>query len=180
MTRLLVLGILDMQPMSGYDIKRMLQLNDAERWGGVLIGSIYHAINKLDEEGFIEISNIEQTGHRQKAIYQITPAGQEHLKELVYSSLQKISVCYPSTFYSGLSLSGKLTKDETYRAVTEQLQLVSNEEQSLKHGWEAKGKAFQNHIPPMTKLIFDHMFSIIRLQQEFLQNILALLDNTQE
>ena len=28
----------------------------------------------------------------------------------------------------------------------------------------------------MTKLIFDHMFAVIRLQQELLQNILALLD----
>lgn len=179
MTRLLVLGLLDMQPMSGYDIKRMLKLTDAERWGGVLIGSIYHAINKLEEEGLIEISNIEHTGYRQKATYQITSAGQEHLKELVYRSLQEISACYPSTLYSGLSLAGKLTKDETRHAITEQLQLLSNEDQSLKHGWEAKEKALQNHIPPMTKLIFDHMFCIIRLQQEFLQNVLTLLD-TQE
>ncbi|SDN66563.1 PadR family transcriptional regulator [Acetanaerobacterium elongatum] len=179
MTRLLVLGILDMQPMSGYDIKRMLQLNNAERWGGVLIGSIYHAINKLEEEGLIEISNIEQTGHRQKATYRITPSGQEHLKQLVFSSLREPSVCYPSTLYSGLSFSNKLPKDENRRAVTEQLQLLGNEEQSLKRGWEAKEKAMQNHVPPMTKLIFDHMFSVIRLQQELLQNILALLD-TQE
>ncbi|WP_249529548.1 PadR family transcriptional regulator [Paenibacillus brevis] len=46
MTRLLVLGMLDMKPMSGYDIQQMLQTTDAERWSGVLIGSIYHALKK--------------------------------------------------------------------------------------------------------------------------------------
>ena len=64
MTRLLVLGMLDAQPLSGYDIQQLLRLSDAERWGGVLIGSIYHALKKLEKEGHIEISSIEMTGHR--------------------------------------------------------------------------------------------------------------------
>ena len=34
MTRILVLGLLDVQPMSGYDIQQMLRISDAERWGG--------------------------------------------------------------------------------------------------------------------------------------------------
>lgn len=46
MTRLLVLGMLNVQPMSGYDVQQGLQMTDAERWGGVLIGSIYHALKK--------------------------------------------------------------------------------------------------------------------------------------
>lgn len=33
MTRLLVLAMLGLKPMTGYDIKVMLELNDAERWG---------------------------------------------------------------------------------------------------------------------------------------------------
>ena len=35
--------------MSGYDIKQMLQTMDAKRWGGVLIGSIYYALKKLEK-----------------------------------------------------------------------------------------------------------------------------------
>ena len=66
MTRLLVLGLLDEQPMSGYDIQQKIIGADAERWGGVLVGSIYHALKKLEQEKYIELSGIEQTGHRQK------------------------------------------------------------------------------------------------------------------
>ena len=38
--------------MSGYDIKQMLQTMDAKRWGGVLIGSIYYALKKLEKNGY--------------------------------------------------------------------------------------------------------------------------------
>ena len=48
MTRLLVLGMLKMEPMSGYDIQQLLKLKNADQWGGVLIGSIYHALKKLE------------------------------------------------------------------------------------------------------------------------------------
>ncbi len=46
LTRMLVLSLLDYEPMSGYDIKQMLEMTDAERRGGVLIGSIYHALKE--------------------------------------------------------------------------------------------------------------------------------------
>ena len=39
MTKLLVLGLLDGGPMSGYDLQQKLGGADAERWGGVLPGS---------------------------------------------------------------------------------------------------------------------------------------------
>ena len=48
MTKLLVLGLLDGGPMSGYDLQQKLGGADAERWGGVLPGSIYHALKKLE------------------------------------------------------------------------------------------------------------------------------------
>ncbi|MFR4561382.1 MAG: PadR family transcriptional regulator [Flavonifractor plautii] len=67
MTKLLVLGLLDGGPMSGYDLQQKLGGADAERWGGVLPGSIYHALKKLEGEGCIALAGVEQTGHRQKA-----------------------------------------------------------------------------------------------------------------
>ena len=55
MTKLLVLGLLDGGPMSGYDLQQKLGGADAERWGGVLPGSIYHALKKLEVEGYQEL-----------------------------------------------------------------------------------------------------------------------------
>ena len=60
MIRLLVLWLLDNEPMSGYDIKQMLQTMDAKRWGGVLIGSIYYALKKLEKNEYICVTDMEQ------------------------------------------------------------------------------------------------------------------------
>ena len=62
MTKLLVLGLLDGGPMSGYDLQQKLGGADAERWGGVLPGSIYHALKKLEGEGCIALAGVEWNG----------------------------------------------------------------------------------------------------------------------
>lgn len=176
MTRLLVLGMLDIQPLSGYDIQQMLRISDAERWGGVLIGSIYHALKKLEQEGFIEVKSIELTGHRQKAVYCITDKGREYLKTLTLESLQSLSLEYPTTLYSGLSFSHKIDEKEVVMSLEKQREFLQREYEALEYGLKAKGDAMQNHIPPMTQLIFDHMFGLIKLRQEFVEQAIQLLN----
>ncbi len=176
MTRLLVLGILDVQPMSGYDIQQTLQMTDAERWGGVLIGSIYHALKKMEQEGYVIVTSIEQTGHRQKAVYSITDTGRAYLQTLIKDSLKVSSVLYPSTLYSGLSFYEKLSVDECRKALEQQRIALKDEYNAVKSGFEAKDTAMQHKIPPMVNLIMDNMFSIIKQQQDFVDNALALLE----
>ncbi|WP_017473730.1 PadR family transcriptional regulator [Amphibacillus jilinensis] len=179
MTRLLVLAMLELQPMSGYDIKQMLKLNDAERWAGVLIGSIYNALKKLEKEDYIKVKQIEQTGHRQKAIYHITEKGKQHSKALIYNALQDSSMAYPTTLYAGLSFAHKIQAKDVKSALIEQKQALGFEYDSLKKGLEAKKAAMQNAIPPMTQLIFEHMFAAISLQQDFVEKALILIEDSQ-
>ncbi|WP_026263317.1 PadR family transcriptional regulator [Paenibacillus sanguinis] len=176
MTRLLVLGILDVQPMSGYDIQQALQMTDAERWGGVLIGSIYHALKKMEQEGYVAVTSIEQTGHRQKAIYSITDTGRTYLQTLIKDSLRASSVLYPSTLYSGLSFYEKLSAEECRKALEEQRVALNDEYMAVKRGLEAKDAAMQHIIPPMVLLIMENMFAIIKQQQDFVDKALALLE----
>jgi DNA-binding PadR family transcriptional regulator len=167
--------MLDVQPLSGYDIQQMLRLSDAERWGGVLIGSIYHALKKMEQEGYIEIKSIEQTGLRQKAVYCITDKGREYLKTLTLESLETASPVYPTTLYSGLSFSHKLTEQDALAALEKQRESLKKEREALEYGLKTKNEAMQNHIPPMTQLIFEHMFGQIKLQQDFVDQAIQLL-----
>lgn len=176
MTKLLVLGLLDAQPMSGYDIQQMIGMMDAERWGGVLVGSIYHALKKLEQENLIEITSVEQTGHRQKAVYQITKQGREHLKSLVIDSLRTSSVLYPTTLYSGLTFIEKIPRENARQALEEQKQLLDQEYRALEQGLKEKETAMQNDVPQLSKITFDNMFSIIRQQQQFIDKLLNALE----
>jgi DNA-binding PadR family transcriptional regulator len=177
LTRLLVLGILDVQSMSGYDIQQALQMTDAERWGGVLIGSIYHALKKMEQEGYVAVTSIEQTGHRQKAIYSITGNGRAYLQTLIKDSLKASSVNYPSTVYSGLSFYEKLSAEECREALLEQRAALNDEYSAVKRGLEAKDAAMEHGIPPMVSLIMDNMFSMIKQQQDFVDKALDILKN---
>lgn len=179
MTRVLVLGLLDVQPMSGYDIQQMLRISDAERWGGVLIGSIYHALKKMETEGLVAVDSIEQTGHRQKAIYKITATGREHLSQLVGDSLADSSVNYPSTLYSGLSFIEKVSPEKALAALSNQLVALEKEYQALESGFRLKDIAMHQNIPPMTKLIFDNMYAIVNQQRAFVENAIKLLESQQ-
>ncbi|AWW25750.1 MAG: hypothetical protein PWP56_943 [Acetobacterium sp.] len=176
MTRVLVLGLLDVQPMSGYDIQQMLRISDAERWGGVLIGSIYHALKKMEKEGLVAVESIEQTGHRQKAIYKITVTGREHLAQLVENTLENSSVSYPSTIYSGLSFIEKIPREKALAALNNQLVALKKEYDALESGYRLKNIAMHQNIPPMTKLIFDNMYAIVNQQRSFVENAIKLLE----
>lgn len=174
MTRLLVLGLLDERPLSGYDIGQMISKADAERWGGVLAGSIYHALKKLEQENYIELTSVEQTGHRQKAVYKITHQGKAHLQALVADSLRASSVTYPTTLYSGLSLLHKLPRNEARQALQEQKALLEQEYKALEQGQKTNEAAAQE-VPLLSRLTIEHMFAVLQQQQQFVENILEAL-----
>lgn len=175
MTRLLVLGLLDESSMSGYDIQQKISKADAERWGGVLVGSIYHALKKLEQEHFIELANVEQTGHRQKAVYQILPQGRTYLHSLILESLQASSVIYPTTLYSGLSLLEKVPCEDACKALREQKKILDDEYRSLEQG-QKKNEDSGEELSVISKLTIKNMFAIIRQQQQFIDNILIELE----
>ncbi len=174
MTKLLVLGLLDEMPMSGYDIQQKISNADAERWGGVLVGSIYHALKKLEQEHYIELSDIEQTGHRQKAIYQITDRGKHYLRFLIINSLSSSSVVYPTTLYSGLSLIGKIPRETARQALEKQKSMLDGELRALEAG--QRRNEGEDDIPELSKITINNMFSIIRQQQQFIEKILTALE----
>lgn len=176
MTQLIVLGFLSMKPMSGYDIQQLLQMTDAKRWAGILVGSIYHALKTLEKDKYIEISSLEQTGMRQKAIYTITEEGRRHLKSLICDSLTELSVVYPSNFYSGLSLYDSIPKEECRKLLQTQCEYLEKECGEVQSGAKLKNEAMHNDVSPMTELIMENMIETIKLQKEFVQKALQILD----
>ncbi len=172
MTQIFVLGLLDMRPMSGYDIQTLLQEYNVEQWGSVLVGSIYHALKKLEQEKYIEIADIEQTGHRQKAIYRITEKGKVYLNKLVIKSLSALPKLYPTTLYAGLTFLDKCPKDEAHQALEQQIKALENEKVKLEEGLSQKKAALGDDLPLLIKLNFDNMFLNLQNQIDFTKQII--------
>lgn len=175
MTQLLVLGLLKKEPLSGYDIQVMLQTSDAESWGGVLVGSIYHALKKLEKDGYVEIASIEQTGHRQKVIYQITAEGELQFKKLLIEALQSNSITYPTLLYSGLNFLDYLETNQAKQALKLQKKVLEQEQEKLMDGKNEKKKYVGENLHPICELIFDNMSSTIQQQIILIDKIINLI-----
>jgi DNA-binding PadR family transcriptional regulator len=85
-TRLLILGVLvrAAEPTHGYDVRRELELWNAEQWANVAYGSIYFALNKMAEEGLIAPVGTDQVGARPaRTTYKIVEPGRQEFERLL-------------------------------------------------------------------------------------------------
>lgn len=171
MTQLLVLGLLKKEPLSGYDIQMLLQTSDAQSWGGVLVGSIYHALKKLEKDGYIEIASIEQTGHRQKAIYRITKAGLNYFDNLLLDALKNNSVCFPTQLYSGLNFLDSLSSEQATAMLLQQKEALEKELSILNNGKLEKEAYMNGQLHPISELVFEHMNTTIKQQINLIDQV---------
>lgn len=169
MTRLMVLGLLLQNPMSGYEMQLILQQSQTDTWAGILPGSIYHALKKMTQEELVEVEAVEQTGHRTKAIYRITPKGKEEFYKLLADTLKMSSVTFPGATYTAISFLDMLPKDEIVSALTEQRRIIEKQYADLKCGEELKAQ----HVPLSEgiKLIFQNMYDHFEIQLRFLTQL---------
>jgi len=79
-TRYAMLGFLGWRPMSGYDIKSLVDESLAWFWS-ISYGQIYPTLKKLVEQGAATVQRDEDSGGRIRDVYSITPKGRESLRE---------------------------------------------------------------------------------------------------
>jgi DNA-binding PadR family transcriptional regulator len=93
-----ILGLLQHESMTGYEIKRRIDSTLHFFWSASF-GSIYPALNSLEKEGFVTKKNLTECS-REKFIYTCTDSGKERLRnwlsrpagkdELRYETLLKL------------------------------------------------------------------------------------------
>ena len=140
--------------MHGYEIKQYLELTRADQWAGILVGSIYHAINRLEHEGFIRQQALERTGNRTRAVYAITPAGEHEFRRLLAEAWRTPNRTLPSTLYTAITFLHDLPKDEVLAAVDQQIDAL---ERALAQWEEAEAiKARYGDAAGIQALLFQN------------------------
>ena len=84
-TRLLILGAMQfLQPTHGYEVRRELESWHAAHWANIAYGSIYYALRKLADDGFLDIVAQEQPAKGPvRVVYQLTNAGNVEFMRLL-------------------------------------------------------------------------------------------------
>ncbi|NLF51555.1 MAG: PadR family transcriptional regulator [Leptolinea sp.] len=79
-----ILGLLDAQPLSGYDLKKIIADSDLFYWSGNN-NQIYNSLVSLHERGLVSVETFFQESLPPRKVYSITPAGQAVMREWVCS-----------------------------------------------------------------------------------------------
>ena len=80
--RFALLGLLAVQPASGYDLKRAINRSTYFIWNATG-PQIYNTLHNLRAEGYITSKALPQTGKPDKQIHTITASGRSALKEFM-------------------------------------------------------------------------------------------------
>jgi DNA-binding PadR family transcriptional regulator len=90
------IGLLLERPMHPYEMHQLLLARSEDRLVKVRPGSLYHAIDRLNEEGLVRALGTQREGNRpERTTYEVTPAGVAAMHDWVRSCLREPVNEYP-------------------------------------------------------------------------------------
>lgn len=81
---LIVLGILKKEPLSAYDIQKLVEYRNISKWVKISTPSIYKKVIQLEAKGYIKSNSIKEGKMPEKAVYSLTEAGEKEFERLMY------------------------------------------------------------------------------------------------
>jgi DNA-binding PadR family transcriptional regulator len=75
-----ILGFLNYQPLSGYDLKKVFDRSVQHFWHADQ-SQIYRTLSRLTDDEYVKVELIEQSIRPDRKVYSITTKGKEYLKE---------------------------------------------------------------------------------------------------
>ena len=154
-TRLVILGLLRERTLYGYEIKHIVEDHMGD-WTSIAFGSIYFALRKLTEEGFLEKVGTEKPGDQpSRIIYRINRRGGSEFLNLLRENWSEVERHY-FAFDIGLFFMDALPRAEIavylrkrvdhLRGIMTHLQAHRDEQMS------------NEQIPARALAIFDHSY----------------------
>ncbi len=105
-----LLGFLQYHPMTGYDLKKVLDESTQFFWHAEL-SQIYPELKRLEQKGWIASEALPQDGKPDKKVYTITPAGREQLHAWLSDPVDEVPPIKNQVLLK-LFFSGTLNKEE--------------------------------------------------------------------
>lgn len=175
MIKLMLLGLLQQRDLTGYEIIQYLKLSHAESWAGIKIGSIYYALNKMEESELIKVQCIENIGNRSRTFYSITEKGEDFFETELEDILSKVDLNFPNSLYTAVTFLGKLPYEKAINAINIHIKNLEKELLNWKAAEKAKEKVQSKPLPSYMKALLKNGCTHIEVNIEFLKEIKELL-----
>lgn len=116
-----ILGLLDLAPMSGYDVKKNFDATIAHFWAGDQ-SQIYRTLASLVDLGLARVSTLEQSGKPNRNVHTITEAGRDELDRWLQSPLERDVTREP--FLARLFFAGRIGEEAVRALLNERRQVA--------------------------------------------------------
>ena len=80
---LIVLGMLKKEPMSAYDIQKLVEYRNISKWVKISTPSIYKKTIQLEKKGLIQGTPVKAGNMPEKTIYSLTDEGKQEFENLM-------------------------------------------------------------------------------------------------
>lgn len=166
-----LLGMLSWKPLSGYDMKRMMQDSPVMYWSGNN-NQIYRSLVKLLKQGYVTNELHYQEGAPDKKIYYLTDSGRAAFMEWVFGTAPEVPE-FRKTFLIQLSWAGELPLEQ----ITDLLDRYENtiERQICRHKIRQQDK---RHFPSRTARevclwegIYDNILMSLETELTWVRNL---------
>jgi PadR family transcriptional regulator, regulatory protein AphA len=132
MLKFALLGVLNYQPMSGYDLKQFTDRSTSNFWYAEL-SQIYVTLKALEKDGLVTSASVLQEGRRDRRVYTITESGKQALETWLKEPFTELDQ-YKDTLLLKLFFSGGQNKN----AIIAQLQLQRGLHQKLMEQYQTE------------------------------------------
>jgi DNA-binding PadR family transcriptional regulator len=158
--------------MHGYEIQQLIQMSRMDEWANLLSGSIYYALNKMEQDGLIRTVAEERTGARLRKIYGITEKGEELFRQLVRESLTLAPHSVKSDFAVSLNWIEAIPKEEAQELLSQNLRQLEETLEKWRAGKEIKSRF---GLSPIARASFDNAIALLEQDIRFIKQIKELL-----
>jgi len=178
-----LLGLLNHRPMTGYDLKKILDYPMGFFWVAQM-SQIYRELNKLEEKGFVKSEIVPQEKRPDRKVYQLTKEGEKIFLSWINKFPDRLSQVCRSRFLMRIFFSSKIKLDEFAfeikrykKEIEEELSYLNKVEQWIKE--YSREKKFKEDVF-YWKLIVKKEYKSIAAGIEWADECLQLIEQKQE
>lgn len=139
-----ILGYLSMNPLSGYDLKKLFNYSAAYFWPADQ-AQIYRALKKLVKDGAVELLKQEQGRTVKRKVYSITEKGSQILHDWIVNP-ETSDFISRLPFVMHLFFFGSLAQEEQLAFLDAQLRVNNELIQKLKNNYHENRELFAETV----------------------------------
>jgi len=149
-TRHVILALLEVEPMNGYDLAQNIKLSVDSLWAATY-GQIYPMLHKLEEEGLLTSENQVRGQHMQRVVYSITSAGRRELAQWLEQPVQYLPFRDPFKLWA--SYIDAIPPQTVFRNIAEHIRMHTQRAEAL----EQIARSIEKGTHPLTKVRQEYL-----------------------